>query len=95
MGNQRAEQKELIRSQQSETYFAIVLERGEHWDASRPMCQQEQWEEHMAFLDALSDDGLILEGGPLGERGTNSSSSLPPKISTRPSHASQAIHGRV
>jgi uncharacterized protein YciI len=32
------------------------------------MRQQEQWEEHRAFLDALSDDGLILAGGPLGER---------------------------
>jgi uncharacterized protein YciI len=31
------------------------------------MRQQEQWEEHMAFLAALSDGGLILGGGPLGD----------------------------
>ena len=54
-------------SQQSATYYVNVLERGEHWDTSRPMRQQEQWEEHVAFLDALTDDGLILGGGPLGE----------------------------
>jgi len=53
-------------SQRSAT-FIIVLERGERWDTSRPMRQQEQWEEQLAFLEALSDDGLILGGGPLGE----------------------------
>ena len=31
------------------------------------MRQQEQWQEQLAFLAALSDDGLILGGGPLGE----------------------------
>ena len=55
-------------SQQSDIYYATVLERGESWDASRPMRQQEQWEEHLVFLEALSDDGLLLGGGPLGER---------------------------
>jgi uncharacterized protein YciI len=52
--------------QQSDIYYATVLERGAHWDASRPMAQQ-QWQEHLAFLDKLSDDGLLLGGGPLGE----------------------------
>jgi hypothetical protein len=51
-------------SQQSETYYATVLERGEHWDASRPMREQQQWQEHLAFLDALLDDGLLMGGGP-------------------------------
>ena len=54
-------------SQQSATYYISVLERGENWDASRPLRQQEQWQEQLAFLAALSDDGLILGGGPLGE----------------------------
>jgi uncharacterized protein YciI len=31
------------------------------------MRQQAQWQEQLAFLAALSDDGLILGGGPLGE----------------------------
>ena len=52
---------------QRPTTYIIVLERGEHWDTSRPLRQQEQWEEQLAFMEALSDDGLILGGGPLGE----------------------------
>ena len=58
----------MSQSQQSDIYFATVLERGAQWDASRPMRQQEQWEEHLTFLDRLSDDGLLAGGGPLGER---------------------------
>ncbi len=55
-------------SQRFATYFAMVRARGEGWDASRPMRQQEQYEEHMGFLDALADDGFVILGGPLGER---------------------------
>jgi uncharacterized protein YciI len=66
-GFHHALDKELFVSQRSVTYYAILLERGENWDASLPMRQQEQWEEHTAFMDALSDDGLLMGGGPLGE----------------------------
>ena len=69
----------MSQSQRSDIYFATVLERGERWDTSRPMRQQEQWEEHMAFLDALSDDGLILGADHWVRGRTDSSSSLPPK----------------
>jgi uncharacterized protein YciI len=54
-------------SQQSVTNYVIILERGERWDTSRPLRQQEQWEEQLAFLEALSDDGMIVGAGPLGE----------------------------
>jgi uncharacterized protein YciI len=65
----RMSRKELLvsQSQQSDIYFATILERGAHWDASCPMRDQEQWAEHLAFLDRLSDDGLLAGGGPLGE----------------------------
>lgn len=39
-------------AQPSTTYYAVLRERGENWDARRPMRQQEQWEEHAAFMDA-------------------------------------------
>ena len=55
-------------SQQTVTYYAVVRERGENWDARLPMRQQEQWEKHAAFMDALVDDGFIILGGPLGDR---------------------------
>jgi uncharacterized protein YciI len=30
------------------------------------MRQQEQWDEHAAFMDALADENFIVLGGPLG-----------------------------
>lgn len=53
--------------QRSTPCYAMLRERGEHWNAGLPMRQQEQWEEHAAFMDALADDGFVLLGGPLGE----------------------------
>jgi uncharacterized protein YciI len=53
--------------QRSATYYAVFRERGENWDARLPMRQQEQWEEHAAFMDALADDGFVILGGPLGD----------------------------
>lgn len=54
-------------SQRSAPYHAVLRERGENWDARLPMRQQQQWEKHAAFMDALADDGFVILGGPLGE----------------------------
>ncbi len=54
-------------SQRSATHYAVLRERGENWNASLPMRQQVQWDEHAAFMDALTDDGFIVLGGPLGD----------------------------
>jgi uncharacterized protein YciI len=59
--------KEILMSQPSTIYYAVLRERGENWDARLPMRQQEQWEEHAAFMDALTDDGFVILGGPLGD----------------------------
>jgi len=32
------------------------------------MREQENWDEHAAFMDALVDDGFVVLGGPLGDR---------------------------
>ena len=48
-------------------YYAVLRERGEHWNARLPMRQQEQWEQHAAFMDALADEGIVILGGPLGD----------------------------
>jgi uncharacterized protein YciI len=53
-------------SQRSTPYYAVLRERGENWNARLPMRQQEQWDEHAAFMDALADDGFVILGGPLG-----------------------------
>jgi uncharacterized protein YciI len=49
------------------SYFAVTRERGPAWDGSRPMREQDGWDAHAAFMDALADEGWIVLGGPLGE----------------------------
>jgi uncharacterized protein YciI len=46
-------------------YYAVTQERGENWDARRSMREQEHWEEHARFMDALVADGFVVLGGPL------------------------------
>ncbi len=50
-------------------YYAVTRERGESWDASLAMREQEKWDEHAEFMDALVDDGFVILGGPLGDGG--------------------------
>lgn len=49
------------------TYFVVRGRRGPAWNAALPMRQQAQWAEHGAFMDALTADGFVVLGGPLGE----------------------------
>lgn len=48
-------------------YYAVTRVRGENWDASRAMREQEEWDEHARFMDALADESFIVLGGPLGD----------------------------
>jgi uncharacterized protein YciI len=52
------------------SYFVVTRERGAGWDWSRALTKQRLWDEHAEFMDALVEDGLILLGGPVGERGS-------------------------
>ena len=45
--------------------FAVMLEHGGPWDWSRGLREQDLFDEHARFVDALVDDGFILLGGPL------------------------------
>jgi uncharacterized protein YciI len=45
--------------------FAVIREAGPGWDASRSLREQEAWEEHAAFMNALDDEGFVVIGGPL------------------------------
>jgi hypothetical protein len=49
------------------TYYAVIREWGESWDASLTMREQKKWDEHAAFMDALVDYGFVVHGGPLGD----------------------------
>jgi uncharacterized protein YciI len=47
--------------------FAATRKRGPAWDASRALEEQDDWDGHAAFMDALADEGAIVMGGPLAD----------------------------
>jgi uncharacterized protein YciI len=46
--------------------FAVRLVHGPGWDPSRPIREQDGWDEHAAFMDGLVADGFLVLGGPVG-----------------------------
>ena len=48
--------------------YLVRVERGGPWDWSKDMRKQGLWDEHARFMNGLVDDGLIVLGGPVGER---------------------------
>lgn len=48
-------------------YFLCSLVHGPAWDDRRGIREQDGWDEHAAFMDALVDDGVIIVGGPVGD----------------------------
>ena len=48
------------------TFHVVVHRSGPDYDRSLPLEQQSGWDEHAAFMDALTEEGFILAGGPLG-----------------------------
>jgi uncharacterized protein YciI len=51
--------------------FAVRLRRGGPWDWSRGLREQDGFDEHARFMDALVDEGFLLFGGPVeGDRET-------------------------
>jgi hypothetical protein len=47
--------------------FAVTLVHAPDWDTSRPIRQQQAWDQHAAFMDGLVDDEFIIVGAPLGD----------------------------
>jgi uncharacterized protein YciI len=48
-------------------WFLVRQARGPEWDPARGRREQPGWDEHAAFIDRLSDQGLVVLGGPVGE----------------------------
>jgi uncharacterized protein len=48
-------------------YFVVRQRRGPEWDHTRGRREQDGWDEHAAFMDALVDEGSIVLGGPVGD----------------------------
>jgi uncharacterized protein YciI len=47
--------------------FAMIRRGGPSWDGNRPLREQEKWDEHAAFMDALFEEGFVVLAGPLGD----------------------------
>ncbi len=47
------------------TYFVVINEQGPKWNNNRLMRDQEGWNEHATFMDALTDEHFVVLGGPL------------------------------
>ena len=48
-------------------YFLVRQARGPAWDSSCGRREQPGWDQHVAFIDRVSEDGRIALGGPVGE----------------------------
>jgi uncharacterized protein len=48
-------------------YFLVRNGLGPAWDHGRPRREQRGWDEHAAFMDGLTEDGVVVLGGPVGE----------------------------
>jgi hypothetical protein len=47
--------------------FAVRMQHGPRWDPARGTREQDGWDEHASFMDALLADGFVIFGGPLGQ----------------------------
>ena len=48
-------------------HFLVRQARGPAWDPARPRREQAGWEEHVEFVDRLTEQGRIVLGGPLDD----------------------------
>jgi uncharacterized protein YciI len=48
-------------------YFAVRTTHGPGWDSLRSLREQLLWDEHAAFMDALTAEGFVVLGGVLGD----------------------------
>ena len=48
-------------------YYLVERAKGPAWDHSRGRREQDGWDAHAAFMDALAEEGVVLLGGPMGE----------------------------
>ena len=45
----------------------MIRKGGPAWDNSRPLREQDEWDEHASFMDGLFDERFLVAAGPLGD----------------------------
>jgi hypothetical protein len=48
-------------------YYLVERAKGPASDHSRGRREQDGWDAHAAFMDALAEEGFVILGGPMGE----------------------------
>ena len=51
--------------------IAVFMRHGSRWNPDKPVREQEHWDDHARFMDALFDAGTVVLGGPFAD-GTGS-----------------------
>jgi uncharacterized protein YciI len=46
-------------------FHVVVARSGPNWRSGAPLEEQSGWSDHAAFMDALTEQGFIVLGGPL------------------------------
>jgi uncharacterized protein YciI len=46
--------------------FVVTMVHGPNYDDARSLREQDAWDAHAEFMDALVEDGFVILGGPLG-----------------------------
>jgi uncharacterized protein YciI len=47
-------------------YYVVREGRGPSWDPARGRRDQDGWDEHAAYMDALAEEGVVVLAGPVG-----------------------------
>lgn len=48
-------------------YHLVRVQCGPAWDLNRPRREQAGWAEHAAYMDRLTEHGVVVLGGPVGD----------------------------
>ena len=48
-------------------YFVVIREQGRAWNGSLAMREQDQWPEHVDFINGIADEGFLIVAGPVGD----------------------------
>jgi hypothetical protein len=44
------------------SYFAVTRKRGRSWEPAHSMREQDAWDAHAVFMDALASEGFVVLG---------------------------------
>lgn len=59
---------ERIVPEQPGSLYLVAYVPGPHWDHAKARREQAGWDAHAAFMDALTEEDVVVIGGPLDQR---------------------------